>query len=90
MDFEAEIPVARVVITNRDSYRFLLDDFEIKIDNNLLEEGKVNPKCGDRYSVGQTQTKTILCSPPLFSRYLLIQSFVNDTLTICELKVYTG
>ena len=90
VDFGEEIPVTRVVITNRDQSEGRLGDFEIKIGNSLLKEGTLNPKCGDRHSVGQGLTETFICSPPITGQYLLIQSRLTDVLTICELEVYTG
>lgn len=91
VDFQEEIPVARIVITNRgDCCGYRLSDFEIKIGNDLVDEGKVNPKCGDRHAIGQGLTKTITCLPPLTGQYLVVQSFYNGALTICELEVYTN
>ena len=90
VDLQHEIPVVRVTITNRqDAFWTRLDNFEIRIGNSLVDEGMVNPKCGEQHSIGRGLTETITCSPPLSGRYLLVDSLQNTNLQICELEVYT-
>ena len=86
---EQTISVAYVVITNRgDCCGYRLGNFEIKIGDSLVDEGRVNPKCGDKHSIEQGLTKVITCSPPLSGRYVLVQQLLNFPLTLCELEVY--
>ena len=91
VDLQHEIPVVRVTITNREHsvYWVRLNNFEIRIGNSLVDEGMVNPKCGEQHSIGRGLTETITCSPPLSGRYLLVDSLQNTNLQICELEVYT-
>ena len=71
VDLQHEIPVVRVTITNRqDAFWGRLGNFEIRIGNSLVDEGMVNPKCGEQHSIGRGLTETITCSPPLSGRYL--------------------
>lgn len=93
VDLQLEIPVARVVITNRWDYGWTrLSNFEIRIGNSLDDEGRVNPKCGDTHSIIERGlTKTITCSPRVSGRYLLLNSLLTSVvISICEVQVYTG
>ena len=68
---------------------YRLGNFAIKIGNSLEDHGRSNPRCGEtNLAVPQGQTKTFSCSPPMNGQYLVIQSFLNDVLTMCELQVY--
>ena len=66
-----------------------LSNFAIKIGNSLENDGLSNPKCtGDNLSVPAGATKTFLCKPLKLGQYLLVQSYVDDILTLCEVEVY--
>jgi hypothetical protein len=90
VDLGEEIPVSRVVITNRgDCCGARLGNFAIKIGNSLDNDGLSNPTCaGDNLSVPTGQTKTFVCTPWIRGQYLVVQSYVNDLLTLCEVEVY--
>ena len=81
--------MSRVLITNRLRAAQRLSDFAIKIGNSLENDGLSNPKCaGDHLSVSSGETKTFLCKPSIFGQYLVIQSYYEDVLTLCEVQVY--
>ncbi|CAB4021431.1 partial [Paramuricea clavata] len=89
VDLGEEIPVSRVVITNRNVAGARLGNFAIKIGNSLDNDGLSNPTCaGDNLSVPTGQTKTFVCTPWIRGQYLVVQSHVNDLLTLCEVEVY--
>ncbi|CAB4023112.1 partial [Paramuricea clavata] len=91
VNFEEEIQVARVVITNRgDCCGDRLSNFGIKIGNSLKENGVTNPACGETHlAVPQGQTKTFACSPPMKGQYLVIHSFLTDRpMVFCEVQAY--
>jgi hypothetical protein len=90
VDLGEEIPVSRVVITNRgDCCGARLGNFAIKIGNSLDDDGLSNPTCvGDNLSVPTGQTKTFVCTPWIRGQYVVVQSYVNDLLTLCEVEVY--
>jgi hypothetical protein len=84
------IPVAQVAITNRkDSYNGLVD-FEIKIGDSLVNEGRDNVKCGGRHAILHGETEIISCSPPLPGRYVVIQSFFVGGLVMTEVEVFAA
>ncbi|XP_028400307.1 uncharacterized protein LOC114523545 [Dendronephthya gigantea] len=88
VDFGETIPVARVAITNRgDCCWDRMRDFEIKVGDSLINNGLVNPKCGDRHSIG-IGTTSITCTPIMHGRYLTIQSQISEDLNFCEVEVY--
>ena len=81
--------MSRVLITNRLYAAYRLSDFAIKIGNNLENDGLSNPKCaGDHLSISSAETKTFLCKPSMLGQYLVIQSYYEDVLTLCEVQVY--
>ncbi|CAB4012517.1 partial [Paramuricea clavata] len=91
VNFEEEIQVARVVITNRgDCCGVRLSNFGITIGNSLKENGLTNTACGENHlAVPQGQTKTFACSPPMKGQYLVIHSFLTDQrLGFCEVQAY--
>ena len=84
------IPVAQVAITSRkDNYNGLLD-FEIKIGDSLVNEGRDNAKCGGRLAILHRETEIISCSPPLPGRYVVIQSFSTNPLVMTEVEVFAA
>jgi hypothetical protein len=88
VDFGEQVPVARVVILNRgDCCWDRLASFEIKVGDSLVNNSLVNPKCGDRHGAGRGTT-TIMCTPIIFGRYLVIQSLLENWMNICEVEVY--
>ena len=84
------IPVAGVGITNRKDWRSGLENFEIKIGNSLENEGRNNPKCGDRHSVPHKESKIISCSPPLSGRYVVLQGFDSHPLVVMEVEIFAA
>ena len=71
VDLEEEVLVVRVAVTNRgDCSGDRMNNFAVKIGNSLRDNGRENPKCGDNYAVSTGITKTIVCLPPLFGRYV--------------------
>ena len=91
VDFGEEIPVSRVQITSRiQCCPERLSNFAIKIGNSLDNDGLSNPKCaGDNLSVLPAgSTKEFACKPLILGRYLAVQSYVADVLTLCEVEVY--
>jgi hypothetical protein len=68
-----------------------LRDFEIKIGNSLENEGRNNPKCGERQSVPFAGAKIFSCLPSLTGRYVVIQSFQNShPLVIMEVEIFAA
>ena len=52
--------------------------------------GVTNPECGSGYSVPQGKGLSFFCRPSLYGRYVTIRSLrMNDTLTLCEVEVYS-
>ena len=63
-------------------------NFELKIGNSLVNEGRNNPKCGDLHTVPHTEMKTIFCSPAMRGRYVLIQR--HDLLAIIKVEFFAA
>ncbi|XP_028398644.1 uncharacterized protein LOC114522210 [Dendronephthya gigantea] len=90
VDLQMKIPVGRVGIANRKDWTNGLKNFEIKIGDSLENEGRNNPKCGDRHTVPHKEYKIISCSPPLSGRYVVIQGFDSSNLVIIEVEVFAA
>jgi len=50
-----------------------------------------NPLCNDHsgYSVPKGKGKSFFCRPPLYGRYVTIRSLLTESLTLCEVEVYS-
>ena len=80
-------------ITNRGSCRCYerLSDFEIRIGNFQADNTDQNPKCGEYYSLGNGETRKIVCPAPMKGRYVIIRIPGNKKiLSLCEVEVYGG
>jgi len=64
-----------------------LSNFEVRIGD--ATEWKKNPKCGNRWTVGQGQNVKIPCNT-LQGRYVFIVIRATQQLSLCEVKVYAS
>ncbi|KAL9950697.1 hypothetical protein ACROYT_G043237 [Oculina patagonica] len=83
-------PVSEVYIVNRgDGWTYKLSNFEIRVGSTTSGGGVTNPKCGGTYRVPGGKGLSFFCRPPLHGRYVTIRSLRSDSLTICEVEVYS-
>ena len=67
-----------------------MKDFGITIGESLVNEGRDNPKCGERHTIPHRETEIISCSPPLAGRYVLIHSYSSKPLAMTEVEVFAS
>jgi hypothetical protein len=92
VDLEHDIFVTSVRITNRAFCCWEnLKNFDVRVGDSLTDNGRRNPQCGETYSdvVGEGETLSINCVPPLLGRYVTISiENTEGTLNFCEVEVY--
>ncbi|XP_065051586.1 uncharacterized protein LOC135681186 isoform X2 [Rhopilema esculentum] len=89
VDFGKSSLVHSVKITNRgDCCGSRLSDFNIRIGNSTTGNGDNNSACTVNQGIAQGATKTFLCRPRIYGRYLYVQSNITPGLTLCEVQVF--
>ena len=89
VDLQQRIAVSHVKIANRDILGKRLCGFEIRIGDNLKNNGIKNPRCGVRQHISTNQDGIVSCEPKVVGRYVtIVLPGENKILTLCEVEVY--
>lgn len=77
-----------VMIVNRHGSYQRLKNFDVKV--GISKNNKENPTCHDRVRyVDQAQALRVQCDPPIPGRYVSVQMYQYEYLTLCEVAVYS-
>ena len=57
--------------------------------NETANGGANNHLCADNIKIPAASSKTYVCSPKAYGRYLYIRLLKRDFLTVCEVEVYS-
>eukprot|EP00795_Rhopilema_esculentum_P013206 gene13206-4022_t len=87
-DEVCENPVGYKCRTLGDCCGSRLSDFNIRIGNSTTGNGDNNSACAVNQGIAQGATKTFLCRPRIYGRYLYVQSNITPELTLCEVQVF--
>ncbi|CAH3036503.1 unnamed protein product, partial [Porites lobata] len=84
-------PVAEVNILNRgDCCGDRLNGAEMRVGNQTANGGANNHLCADNIQIPTASSKTYVCRPEAYGRYLYIRIPGNNKmLTLCEVEVYS-
>ncbi|XP_022792631.1 uncharacterized protein LOC111331727 [Stylophora pistillata] len=88
VDLGREYIVTDVLIVNRHGSYQRLKNFDVKV--GISKNNKENPTCHDRVRyVDQAQALRVQCDPPIPGRYVSVQMYQFEYLTLCEVAVYS-
>nr|XP_058970077.1 uncharacterized protein LOC131796502 [Pocillopora verrucosa] len=88
VDLGREYIVTDVMIVNRHGSYQRLKNFDVKV--GISKNNKENPTCHDRVRyVDQAQALRVQCDPPIPGRYVSVQMYQYEYLTLCEVAVYS-
>ncbi|XP_063055658.1 fucolectin-like [Engraulis encrasicolus] len=89
VDLLKRYKITSVVITNRDGYAERLNGAEIRIGNNLVDNGTRNPLCAVISSIPAGDLETFQCKNGMEGRYVtVVIPGRAEYLTLCEVEVY--
>ena len=79
-----------IVVNRRNCCSNRLNDFEVRVGNNLKNGGRGNPVCGGKSRPLRGEVVKIKCRRPLNGRYVsvLLPERKYSILTLCEVEVY--
>ncbi|EDO42729.1 predicted protein, partial [Nematostella vectensis] len=89
VDLGTTKPVFEVFLVNRlTSER--LHNAEIRVGDDLTDNGNANPRCGDMFSLAGLHKLSIYCKPRRAGRYVNVRLVGSRViLTLCEVEVYS-
>ncbi|XP_048585488.1 uncharacterized protein LOC5506705 isoform X1 [Nematostella vectensis] len=83
-------PVSEVFLVNRASGSERLHNAEVRVGDDLTDNGNTNPLCGDMFSMATLQKLSIYCKPRRSGRYVNVRLVgASMVLTLCEVEVYS-
>jgi len=89
VDFGSTALIYSINVTSRgDCCGNRLSDFNVRVGDSNVGRGENNTLCQQNIAVPQGQTSTFICNPPMYGRYLYVQTNIEKRLPLCEVEVY--
>ena len=89
VDFGSTALVYALNITRiEDCCEVRVSDFNVRVGDSDVGRGQHNALCQQNIAVAPLKSAVFICNPPMYGRYLYIQTNVKKKLSLCEVEVY--